>query len=463
MAKTKTQYICQSCGTIHPRWAGKCDDCGAWNSLVEEISEAAAPKGLSKGKGAKLGFSTLGAQEAMPPRLTTANSEMDRVLGGGLVQGSAILLGGDPGIGKSTLLLQITASLAQSGAEVAYISGEESIAQVQLRAVRLGLNHAPVALATGNSVRDILTSLEAMPHLSVVVIDSIQTMFIDSLDSAPGTVAQVRACANELVRYAKKRNVSMILVGHVTKDGQIAGPRVLEHMVDCVLYFEGERGHLFRILRTVKNRFGATDEIGVFEMTGLGLTEVSNPSSLFLSEREIPVSGSAVLAGIEGTRPVLLEMQALVAPSAMANPRRAVVGWDGSRLSMLLAVLETRLGLRFSDREVYLNVTGGLRVNEPAADVAAAAALISSLLDIPVPHHTIFFGEIGLSGEIRPVSRQDIRLREAAKLGFERACCPLAKAGKENKKDKNELGDLGLGISPLHHVQDVLDFIRANA
>ncbi len=462
MAKTKTLYVCQSCGSVHPRWAGKCEDCGEWNSLVEEISHPPTPKGLSKGKGARLDFSSLGAQETMPPRMSTANNEMDRVLGGGLVQGSAILLGGDPGIGKSTILLQMTASLAQNGAKVAYISGEESIAQVQLRAVRLGLQHAPVALATGNSVRDILTSLESMPDLSVVVIDSIQTMFIDSLDSAPGTVAQVRACANELVRYAKKRNVSMILVGHVTKDGQIAGPRVLEHMVDCVLYFEGERGHLFRILRTVKNRFGATDEIGVFEMTGLGLIEVNNPSSLFLSDRELPVSGSAVLAGIEGTRPVLLEMQALVAPSPMANPRRAVVGWDSSRLSMLLAVLETRLGLRFSDREVYLNVTGGLRVNEPAADVAAAAALISSLLDVPVPQHTIFFGEIGLSGEIRPVSRQDIRLREAAKLGFERACCPLAKAGKENQKDKDALGDLGLGINPLHHVQDVLDFIRAN-
>lgn len=462
MAKTKSTYICQSCGTIHPKWSGKCDDCGEWNTLVEEVVQAAPPKGLTQGKGSKLNFSSLGAQEAMPPRLTTGISEMDRVLGGGLVQGSAILLGGDPGIGKSTLLLQITAALAKQGEQIGYISGEESIAQVQLRAVRLGLQHAPVALTTGNSVRDILTSLESMPHLSVVVIDSIQTMFIDSLDSAPGTVAQVRACANELVRFAKKRNVCLILVGHVTKDGQIAGPRVLEHMVDCVLYFEGERGHLFRILRTVKNRFGATDEIGVFEMTGMGLNEVSNPSSLFLSERDTPVSGSAVLAGIEGTRPVLLEMQALVAPSPMANPRRAVVGWDSARLSMLLAVLETRLGLRFSDREVYLNVTGGLRVNEPAADVAAAAALISALLDVPTPQHTIFFGEIGLSGEIRPVSRQDVRLREAAKLGFQRACCPLAKLGIENMGDAMGVKDLGLGMNPLHHVQDVFDFIRAN-
>jgi len=297
----------------------------------------------------------------------------------------------------------------------------------------------------------------------VVIIDSIQTMFIDSLDSAPGTVAQVRACANELVRFAKKHNICIILVGHVTKDGQIAGPRVLEHMVDCVLYFEGERGHLFRILRTVKNRFGATDEIGVFEMCQTGLQEIANPSSLFLSERENPVSGSAVLAGIEGTRPILIEMQALVAPSTMANPRRAVVGWDGARLSMLIAVLESRLGLRFSDREVYLNVTGGIRVSEPAADLAAAAALISALLDIPIPADTVFFGEIGLSGEVRPVSRQDIRLREIAKLGFQRACTPLVKQTSAKKSSAKEASEPSLGVIPIQHVIDMLQFVKACA
>lgn len=461
MAKSKSHYVCQSCGSVHTRWSGRCDACGEWNSIVEEIIEAAPPKGLSKSKGARIDFSSLGASEAMPPRLTTSIGEMDRVLGGGLVQGSAVLIGGDPGIGKSTLLLQMTAALATSGFSTAYISGEESIAQVQLRAQRLGLKDAPVALATGNSVRDILTSLESMHGVQVVVIDSIQTMFIDSLDSAPGTVAQVRACANELVRFAKKRNISMILVGHVTKDGQIAGPRVLEHMVDCVLYFEGERGHLFRILRTVKNRFGATDEIGVFEMCHSGLQEVANPSALFLSERETPVSGSAVLAGMEGTRPILIEMQALVAPSTMANPRRAVVGWDSARLSMLIAVLESRLGLRFSDREVYLNVTGGLRVNEPAADLAAAAALISALLDIPVPSDAVFFGEIGLSGEIRPVSRQDARLRESSKLGFQRACAPQVKPSSGKKDTNPDIPDIKLSIIPIQHVVDMLQFVKA--
>jgi DNA repair protein RadA/Sms len=463
MAKSKSHYVCQSCGCVHTRWSGRCDACGEWNSIVEETIEAAPPKGLSKGKGATLGFSSLGASEAMPPRLTTSIGEMDRVLGGGLVQGSAVLIGGDPGIGKSTLLLQMSAALATSGFKTAYISGEESIAQVQLRAQRLELHNAPVALATGNSVRDILTSLEHMRGLEVVIIDSIQTMFIDSLDSAPGTVAQVRACANELVRFAKKHNICIILVGHVTKDGQIAGPRVLEHMVDCVLYFEGERGHLFRILRTVKNRFGATDEIGVFEMCQTGLQEIANPSSLFLSERENPVSGSAVLAGIEGTRPILIEMQALVAPSTMANPRRAVVGWDGARLSMLIAVLESRLGLRFSDREVYLNVTGGIRVSEPAADLAAAAAMISALLDIPIPADTVFFGEIGLSGEVRPVSRQDIRLREIAKLGFQRACTPLVKQTSAKKSSAKEASEPSLGVIPIQHVIDMLQFVKACA
>lgn len=463
MSKSKRHYVCQSCGSVHSRWAGRCDACGEWNSMVEEIIEASAPKSLSKGKGAIMDFSSLSTTEAMPPRLTTSISEMDRVLGGGLVQGSAVLIGGDPGIGKSTLLLQMTAALAKSGYQTVYISGEESISQVQLRAERLLLKDAPVSLATGNSVRDILTSLEHVKPLDVVIIDSIQTMFIDSLDSAPGTVAQVRACANELVRFAKKRNITMILVGHVTKDGQIAGPRVLEHMVDCVLYFEGERGHLFRILRTVKNRFGPTDEIGIFEMCHNGLQEVINPSSLFLSERETPVSGSAVLAGIEGTRPVLIEMQALVAPSTMANPRRAVVGWDSARLSMLIAVLEARLGLRFSDREVYLNVTGGLRVSEPAADLTAAAALISALLDIPLPSDTVFFGEIGLSGEIRAVSRQDTRTKEASKLGFKRACLPLVKPSQSRLNATSDKSDNTLALIPISHVVDMLQFVKTCA
>jgi DNA repair protein RadA/Sms len=390
---------------------------------------------------------------ATPPRRDTGLEELNRVLGGGLVVGSAVLIGGDPGIGKSTLLLQMTASMARAGASVTYVSGEESVAQIQLRAERLGLGGTTVQLAAASSVRDILTSMEGGKAPDVLIIDSIQTMFLDSLDSAPGTVAQVRASAHELIRFAKQRDVAILLVGHVTKEGQIAGPRVLEHMVDCVLYFEGERGHLFRILRTVKNRFGATDEIGVFEMTEKGLAQVENPSSLFLTERDHAVSGSAVLAGIEGSRPVLLEMQSLVAPSMMATPRRAVVGWDAGRLAMILAVLEARGGARFADREVYLSVAGGMRIGEPAADLPAAAALLSALLDAPLPEGAVFFGEIGLSGEIRPVSRQDTRLKEAAKLGFSKAYLPATPKGAIEAE--------GLQLTPLRHVTELIELVQA--
>jgi DNA repair protein RadA/Sms len=349
-----------------------------------------------------------------------------------LVAGSAILLGGDPGIGKSTLLLQASAVLAAKGKQVLYVSGEESLAQIQLRSQRLGLTKAPLQLAAATSVRDILSSIDIPNAPDVVVIDSIQTMFIDSLDSAPGTVAQVRTASHELIRAAKKRGFALLLVGHVTKDGQIAGPRVLEHMVDTVLYFEGDRGQHYRILRAVKNRFGATDEIGVFEMQGSGLQEVSNPSALFLHERENSVSGAAVFAGMEGTRPLLVEIQALVSQSPMTTPRRATVGFDNARLAMILAVLETRAGMRFADKEVFLNVAGGLKINEPAADVAAALALISALLDKPLPTGLVGFGEIGLTGEIRAVTRADTRLKEAAALGFERAVMP-----RDGQKEKN--------------------------
>ena len=453
MAKAHARYVCQECGGSHSKWGGKCDACGAWNTLVEEVPLSTVPKGLGKGKGKILEFHAMSDPAvATPPRRDTGLDELNRVLGGGLVVGSAVLIGGDPGIGKSTLLLQMTASMSRAGANVVYVSGEESVAQIQLRAERLGLGGTSVQLAAASSVRDILTSLEGS-RPDVLIIDSIQTMFLDSLDSAPGTVAQVRAAAHELIRVAKQRDIAILLVGHVTKEGQIAGPRVLEHMVDCVLYFEGERGHLFRILRTVKNRFGATDEIGVFEMSDKGLRQVENPSSLFLTDRETPVSGSAVLAGIEGSRPVLLEMQALVAPSLMATPRRAVVGWDAGRLAMILAVLETRGGARFADREVYLSVAGGLRIGEPAADLPAAAALLSALLDAPLPEGAVFFGEIGLSGEIRPVSRQDTRLKEAAKLGFSKAYLPyVAKAKTEAE---------GLRITPLRHVSELVELVRA--
>ena len=444
MAKISAHFVCQACGSVHTRWSGKCDACGEWNTIVEEAGTQTTPKGLSAGKGRRLELTTLSGDADDAPRMTTRIAELDRVLGGGLVPGSAVLIGGDPGIGKSTLLLQAAVKLASSGENIAYISGEESVAQVRLRAKRLEVPTEGVILASATSVRDILSTLGAEKNLSAIVIDSIQTMFLDNLDSAPGTVAQVRGSAHELIKFAKQKNIALFLVGHVTKEGQIAGPRVLEHMVDTVLYFEGERGHSFRILRAIKNRFGGTDEIGVFEMAGDGLREVSNPSALFLSERNEAVSGSAVFAGVEGTRPVLMEIQALIAPSPMSNPRRAVVGWDSSRLAMILAVLEARAGIFMGDKEVYLNVAGGLRISEPAADLAVVAALLSALTDQPVPKSSVFYGEVSLSGEIRGVNRSDARLKEAEKLGFHAAFIPDGKQAKS-----------GLGVTPLKHVKEL--------
>jgi DNA repair protein RadA/Sms len=423
MAKASSQFVCQECGAITPRWAGKCEACGAWNSILEEAVPEAAPKGVSPKGGRKIAFVGLDGESDKAPRRTTGIAELDRVLGGGLVKGSAVLVGGDPGIGKSTLLLQAAAALSKT-ARVAYVSGEEAVDQIRMRATRLGLSKANVSLASATNVRDILATLDANDAPDLAVIDSIQTMYVDQLDSAPGTVAQVRSSASELIRLAKRRGTAVILVGHVTKEGAIAGPRVLEHMVDTVLYFEGERGHQFRILRAVKNRFGPTDEIGVFEMTERGLSEVANPSALFLAERRGEVSGAAVFAGMEGTRPVLVEIQALVSPTSYGTPRRAVVGWDSGRLSMVLAVLETRCGLAFGAADVYLNVAGGLRIAEPAADLAVAAALVSALTDTPVPNETVVFGEIGLSGEVRAVGQTEARLKEAAKLGFTKAFAP---------------------------------------
>jgi DNA repair protein RadA/Sms len=423
VAKAASRFVCQECGAVHPRWSGRCDACGAWNTIVEEAVPDTAPKGVSSKGGKRVSFVGLDGESEQAPRRKTGIAELDRVLGGGLVKGSAVLVGGDPGIGKSTLLLQAAAALSKN-ARVAYISGEEAVDQIRMRATRLDLAKANVSLASATNVRDILATLDANDAPDLAVIDSIQTMYIDQLDSAPGTVAQVRASAAELIRLAKRRGVAVILVGHVTKEGTIAGPRVLEHMVDTVLYFEGERGHQFRILRAVKNRFGPTDEIGVFEMTDRGLTEVPNPSALFLAERRGEVSGAAVFAGMEGTRPVLVEIQALVAPSAYGTPRRAVIGWDSGRLAMVLAVLETRCGLAFGGADVYLNVAGGLRIAEPAADLAVAAALVSALTDTPVPGESVVFGEIGLSGEVRAVGQTEARLKEAAKLGFTRAYCP---------------------------------------
>ncbi|MBV6656506.1 MAG: DNA repair protein RadA [Devosiaceae bacterium] len=437
MAKRRASFVCQNCGTTHSKWTGRCDACGAWNSLVEEsASGGGALGGPSKGasiQGRAVTLSSLDHVEKPLPRLATGIAELDRVTGGGFVRGSALLVGGDPGIGKSTLLMQVAAGLAGRSARVVYISGEEALGQVRLRAERLGVSQRPVHIASETNLEDILATLDAGDVPDLVVLDSIQTLWSSSVDSAPGTVTQVRSCAQQMIRYAKRTGACVILVGHVTKDGQIAGPRVVEHMVDAVLYFEGDRTHHFRILRGVKNRFGATDEIGVFEMTGGGLQEVGNPSELFLGDRLVETPGSVVFAGLEGTRPILVEIQALVAPSALGTPRRAVVGWDSNRLAMVLAVLEARCGVRFSGHDVYLAVAGGLRLTEPAADLAVAGALVASLTGLSLPASQVYFGEIGLSGAIRSAPQAVLRMKEAARLGFEEAVtAPLAKERDAN-------------------------------
>ena len=432
MAKAKKKFVCQQCGAASPRWQGQCDDCGGWNTLAEEAPESvfSARHDLQSG-GRALVLSSLDSVTALPDRESTGIAEFDRALGGGLVTGSATLIGGDPGIGKSTLLLQAAALIARRGLSVAYISGEEASDQVRLRARRLGLGDAPVQLASATSVRDILTTLGRGEAPDFLIIDSIQTMHSDLIESASGTVSQVRASAQELIRFAKEQGTALVMVGHVTKDGSIAGPRVLEHMVDTVLSFEGERSHQYRILRAIKNRFGGTDEIGVFAMAEEGLEEVANPSSLFLTDRAESVTGATVFPALEGTRPVLVEIQALTVRLASgATPRRAVVGWDSGRLAMILAVLEARCTISFANCEVYLNVAGGYRIADPAADLAVAAALISALAERPVPGGAIFFGEVALSGEIRPVAHSPLRLREAAKLGFSTASVPANLAGE---------------------------------
>jgi DNA repair protein RadA/Sms len=428
MAKPRTSFICQSCGAVTPRWQGRCESCGAWNSILEEgaASGIGAQTARTARKGRIFTLSDLAEASPQAPRVRTGIGELDRVTGGGFVPGSVLLLGGEPGIGKSTLVIQACATLAAQNHRVVYISGEEAVDQVRLRAERLGLAKAGVELAAETNVEDIIATLGEGRRPALLVIDSIQTMWSDLTESTPGTVTQVRGAAQVLIRFAKMTGASVILVGHVTKDGQIAGPRVVEHMVDAVISFEGDGGRDFRILRAVKNRFGPSNEIGVFEMTGRGLAEVANPSALFLSGRDVAAAGTAVFAGIEGTRPLLVEIQALVAPTTLGTPRRAVVGWDQNRLAMVIAVLEARAGVRLGQHDVYLNVAGGLRVSEPAADLAAAAALVSSLTGHSLPHDRVFFGEIGLSGAIRPVALAVARLKEAAKLGFTSAMMPPA-------------------------------------
>ena len=429
MAKpARSSFVCQNCGTSAPRWTGKCASCGEWNTLVEETDPGPVPgSGVTKAsRGRVITLESLQGHNKDTPRIPTGMPELQRVTGGGLVPGCALLIGGEPGIGKSTLLLQLAANLARAGRRTVYFSGEEAIAQVRLRAERLGLADAPVALGAETNLSNILATLGDGPRPDLIVIDSIQTLWADALDAAPGTVSQVRAACQSLIRFAKQTGAALLLVGHVTKDGQIAGPKVVEHMVDTVLYFEGDRGHPFRILRAVKNRFGATDEIGVFEMAAAGLQEVANPSELFLGERDSRAPGAAVFAGVEGTRPLLVEIQALVASSTLGTPRRAVVGWDSNRLSMLLAVLDARCNVSLAQHDVYLNVAGGLKIAEPAADVAVAAALLSSFSGVALPADHVYFGEISLSGAVRAAGHMTTRLKEAHKLGFKQAVVPAS-------------------------------------
>jgi DNA repair protein RadA/Sms len=451
MARVAPRFVCSECGAVTAKWVGRCEACSAWNSLVAEAASAdARPRRVNPAH--RLDFVGLAGEQALPPRLALGIAEFDRVLGGGMVEASAILVGGDPGIGKSTLLLQAAATLARAGQRVLYISGEESVGQIRLRAQRLGLSDAPVSLATATALSEILAALEAERAIALVIIDSIQTIWDESIESAPGTVTQVRASAFALIRAAKQRGFALMLVGHVTKEGGLAGPRVLEHMVDVVLHFEGDRGHQFRILRGAKNRFGATDEIGVFEMTGGGLAEVANPSALFLAERHGNVAGSAVFAGLEGSRPVLMEVQALLSANGAGSARRSVIGWDAGRLSMLLAVLDARCGLKLGAQDVYLNIAGGLKVNEPAADLAVAAALISAAGGAPTDASMVFFGEIGLSGELRPVAQAELRLKEAAKLGFSRAGLPRRIA----RGDRGARVPDGITLAEFGHLSDLV-------
>lgn len=456
---SKSIFICQNCGAIHKKWSGKCNECSEWNTITEEIEENGFinqnTNDLNKTliKANEIVFENLDKEITEAPRFDTGINELNRVLGGGLVKGSAILIGGDPGIGKSTLLLQTLCSLANKGLNTLYISGEESANQVRMRAQRLQLEKSKLKLASATSVHDIVKSL-LIEQPQIVVIDSIQTIFNPNITSAAGTVSQVRICGSELINIAKTKDIIMLIVSHVNKDGQIAGPKVLEHMVDTVLYFEGDKDYQFRILRSIKNRFGAANEIGIFEMHDIGLCEITNPSQLFLSSREDLVSGSAVFGGIEGTRPLLAEVQALIAPSYMPSPRRAVVGWDQNRLAMLIAVLSTRFGANLYDKEVYLNVVGGLKISEPAADLAIAVSLISAFKDIAIPRNWVFMGEIGLSGEVRMVSQIEYRLKEAEKLGFVKAIVPNGlnklKVFKKNK--------FNLEIITIKHVRDLAIF-----
>lgn len=441
MSKPKTFYQCQACGHTSPKWLGKCPDCDAWNTMVEEKSYAgirsSARSTFDKSRPQPLSSISGGKEK----RISTGINELDRVLGGGVVEGSVILVGGDPGIGKSTLLIQVASNLSARSGKVLYVSGEESPEQIKLRAERLSINSGDIILLSETNLEGIIeTAAQVLP--ATVVVDSIQTMYTEELTSAPGSVGQVRECAARLMTFAKRSNVPLFIIGHVTKEGAIAGPRVLEHIVDTVLYFEGDRGHAYRILRTVKNRFGSTNEIGVFEMTDSGLIAIENPSELFLSGRPQNVSGSTVVASMEGTRPLLIELQALVSPSTFGMPRRTSIGVDFNRVNLLVAVLEKIAGLHLGGMDIFVNVVGGIKIIEPAVDTGIVAAVASSMREIPVHPKTVLFGEVGLSGEIRAVNQVDARIKEAAKIGFERAVLP--EANSTRLKDNPGLEIIGV-------------------
>lgn len=441
-------FVCQHCGYQTSKWMGRCPECGEWSSIVEESREPPKTTGRRSSTGTPKRIDAISLSPEM--RLTTGISEFDRTLGGGLVPGSLVLIGGDPGIGKSTLLLQVLERFSNKGLRALYLSGEESPQQIKLRADRLAVSSDRLFVMTGTCLEDILENLNTLKP-EVVVVDSIQTVYTEALSSAPGSVGQIREVASRLMSMAKDSGTPVFLIGHVTKEGAIAGPKVLEHMVDTVLYFEGDTGHAFRILRSVKNRFGSTNEIGVFEMKDAGLAEVGNPSRIFLEERPLEVSGSVVTPCLEGTRPLLVEIQALVGHSPLGMPRRTAIGVDHHRISLLVAVLGKRLGLEMGDKDIFVNVAGGLRVEEPAADLAIVSAMISSFLDRPVDRTMVVFGELGLAGEIRGVSQPSLRIREAKKLGFSR--CLLPRRNLEGLPTQKGLALAGVGsIQELYEV-----------
>lgn len=453
--RAKTSFSCQACGHQAPRWLGRCPDCGGWNTMKEERLPA-----TGKGRPAALKHAT--SSQATPiadievvgeHRRCTGIGEFDRVLGGGVVPGSMVLIGGDPGIGKTTLLLQALPKLASSGEQVLYVSGEESPRQIKMRGQRLGIETPGLLVLAETSLEQILKSVQEVEPAAVVV-DSIQTVYTEQLTSAPGSISQVQEVAGQLMWFAKRSSVPVFIIGHVTKEGAIAGPRLLEHIVDTVLYFEGDKGHSYRILRAVKNRFGSTNEIGVFEMKDTGLEEVGNPSELFLAERPQQSTGSVVVSSLEGTRPILVELQALVSPTSYAMPKRMANGVELNRVSLLLAVMEKRLGLHLSGQDVYVNVVGGMQVDEPAIDLGLVTAVTSSLRESPIDHATVVMGEVGLGGEVRAISQADLRIREAAKMGFKRCLLP------ERNLAKLDLVE-GIELVGVQEVGEALDVVLA--